>query len=343
MASAAGALLERAIRPDLRIGRGILVPLVEDLDGRLAMVSQPEPLASLPPAVLGRVDETVMVGSLAHADLDALEAGLPPIDRVIGFGGGMVLDAAKYVAWRREIPLILAPSVISVDAAVTNTIAIRRGGVVAYEGFVVAEMIVADLELLRTAPARLNRAGVGDLLSIHTALIDWRLGAAAGRIAFDSAIAGEAAEVLERLYGLVAEVARVSDVALEAILRAYVRVNELCLRVGHSGPEEGSEHYLGYRLEALSGRSFVHGELIGLGTVLMARLQGNDPDRVSGFLDRCGVAWRPADQGLDGSLLRDALAGLPAFARDHRLPFSILDDVDLGPPEITRLLDGLVS
>lgn len=282
-----------------------------------------------------------MIDSLRAEDLDALEAGLPPVDVVLGVGGGMALDAAKYLAWRRKIALFLAPSVVSVDAAVTNTIAVRRDGVVTYEGFVVAESIVADLGLISSAPRRLNRAGVGDLLSIHTALVDWRLGAGAGTIALDAAVAAEAGTVLERVYGLAGEVARLTETALEAILRAYASVNRLCLRVGHSGPEEGSEHYFGYRLEALTGRSFVHGELIGLGTVLMSRLQLNAPGRVVEFLDRCGVAWRPTDQALDRLTLIEALAGLRAFARGAKLPHSIIDEADLDPDAIEGLLDGI--
>jgi glycerol-1-phosphate dehydrogenase [NAD(P)+] len=333
------AMLERAMHPDLRVGRGLLAPAVAALDRRIALLTQPEPYAALDPAICERAARTVMVESLAADDLEALAAGALDVDRVVGIGGGMTVDAAKYLAWRRELPLLLAPSIVSVDAAVTNTIAVRRGGSVVYEGFVVADAIVADLDLIARAPVRLNRAGVGDLLSIHTGLFDWRLGAAAGRIAFDDAIAERASAVLERLYGMAAEVRAVTDEALEAILRGYVEVNELCLRAGHSGPEEGSEHYLGYRLEALTGRSFVHGELIGLGAVLMARLQGNDPERVAAFLDTCGVAWHPADQGLDRAVLREALLGLPDFVRAPRLPHSIIDEADLGPAAVERLLD----
>ena len=82
------------------------------------------------------------------------------------------------------------------DAPVTNTVAVRRAGTVVYEGFVVAESIVADLALIARAPARLNRAGVGDLLSIHTGRFDWALGARAGTVAFDAAIDAAAAAAL---------------------------------------------------------------------------------------------------------------------------------------------------
>lgn len=337
------ALLARAMAPDLRIGRGILAPHIAALPGRYLLVSQPEPLAAADPAIAAGALAVVRVGSLAAADLEAQAASLPAADRVVGLGGGMCMDAAKSLAWRRGIPLVLAPSIVSVDAPVTNTFAVRSGGSVVYEGFVVAESIVADLELIARAPARFNRAGVGDLLSIHTGRFDWALGARAGRIAFDHAIDAAAAAALEATYALADDVAAVTDHALATILRRYADVNTLLLRVGHAGPEEGSEHYFAYHAEAVTGRSFVHGELIGLGTALMAELQGNDAARVRTFLRRAGVAWRPAELGLDRATLERILAGLPAFVRHAGLPYSIIDEVDLSAVVIDRLVTSLAG
>jgi glycerol-1-phosphate dehydrogenase [NAD(P)+] len=207
----------------------------------------------------------------------------------------------------------------------------------------VADLVVLDPDLVARAPARLNRAGIGDLLSIHTGLHDWRLGAEAGRISYDNAIAASAADVLDRIEVLAPQVGAVTDAGLEGVLRAYVEVNALCLRAGHSGPEEGSEHYFGYRLEQVTGRSFVHGELIGLGTVLMATLQRNDPARARAILDASQLDWRPAALGVDRATIREAVLGLPGFVREQRLPYSIIDQADLGPAAVDALLSWVLG
>lgn len=337
-------LLARALEPPIRLGSGLLQATLAALDAPWALVTQPEPLALLAPSLVERADAVLLVDSLAAVDLDGLVAALPAgLRTVVGFGGGMAVDAAKWAAGRRGARLVLAPSIVSVDAVVTNTVAVRRGGGIAYEGFVVADDIVLDPDVVRAAPARLNRAGVGDLVSIHTGLFDWRLGAAAGTVAFDEEVASAAASVLEGIERLAPEVHDVTDLGMEGLLRAYAEVNALCLRVGHSGPEEGSEHYLGYRLEALTGRSFVHGELIGLATVLMATVQRNEPRRPARLLDRCGVAWRPGEQALSDEVLVEALAGLPAFVREQMLPHSVADEAELSGAAAAGLVEEALA
>jgi glycerol-1-phosphate dehydrogenase [NAD(P)+] len=323
------ALRLRARAPELRFVAGGAERAIRALGGRVALITQPEPLAELGAATVGSLAAVRTVASLAVEALDALDSGLPEVETVVGLGGGMAMDAAKYVAWRRGLPLVLLPSIVSVDACVTNTIAVRTGGGVEYRGFVVADAIVVDTDLVKRAPPRLNRAGVGDLLSIHTALWDWRAGDRAGRATWRPEIAERSAAALDRVDELADEIGAVTARAVEAIVRGYAEVNALCLDAGHSLPEEGSEHYLGYLLETLTGCSFVHGELIGLGTVTMAVAQANDPGRPVRVLDRCRVAWRPAELGIEPGLLERAMGELPAFVREQRLPWSIADETDL--------------
>ena len=120
-----------------------------------------------------------------------------------------------------------------------------------------------------------------------------------------------------------------------------MEVNALLLTVGHSGPEEGSEHYFGYAAEAHTGRSFVHGELIGLGTVLMSGLQQNDQARAAAFLDRCGVEWRPSQLDLDRDTLLAVLVDLPRFVRAAGLPHSIVDEAALDGAAAADLIDHI--
>jgi glycerol-1-phosphate dehydrogenase [NAD(P)+] len=297
-----GRTLSRRTRDLIQIGRGGLEHALPPATRGFTLVTQPRPRAALPESLLARAGAVLQPQSLARADLGDLVASAPHGPAVVGVGGGVVMDSAKWLAFQTAAPLLLAPSILSVDACVTNTVAVRDGARVSYEGFVVADQIILDVAIVQRAPDWLNRAGAGDLLSIHTALRDWAAGDGQGAARFDAAVAA------------------VTEKALSTVLLGYADINDLTVECGHAQMEEGSEHYLAYYLEQLTGTSFVHGEVVTLGSVIMSRLQRYDPDRVERIASRCGVRWRPAQLGLSRELLITALAGLADYVRETGLP-----------------------
>jgi len=336
-------LRARARSPVVRSGAGCLAAELASVPRPFAVLTQPEVWASVPEEARAHAAQVAFVRSLDRGDLDATERALPPIAAVVGIGGGMVVDNAKWVAWRRAIPYFPAPSSVSVDAFVSNTIAVREASRVVYLGFVVPERVIVDPTLIATAPPRFNRAGVGDLLSIHTALWDWEHGVAHGGAPFVPEIAVRAARILERVDELAPAIGAASPEALVFIAESYAAVNGLIVDSGHSQPEEGSEHYLAYALEEETGRSFVHGEIVGLGVVVMATLQGNRPDWARSILERCRVDWQPRHLGIArGSFVR-ALGGLGGFVSKTRAPWSIAHAAELSAASVEALLGGALA
>ncbi|HTY73813.1 MAG TPA: iron-containing alcohol dehydrogenase [Actinomycetes bacterium] len=337
-----GHRLSRPTRAALTVGRGALAAAVSRLTPGFTLVSQPAALAALPDDVLSASGSLVHARSLDRQELQRLLDEVPDTVPVLGFGGGVVMDSAKWLAGTLGVPLVLAPGVVSVDACVTNTVAVRDKGRIGYEGFVVADAVVVDTDLVRAAPPGLNRAGVGDLLSVHTALWDWREAASVGLArgaAYDPSVARAASGVLASVAARGADIAAVSDVGITTLVEGFADINDLTVSCGHPQMEEGSEHYLAYCLETQTGRSFVHGQVVTLGVVLLSRLQGNDPQFARTVADTTGVAWHPADLDLDRDTLRRALRALPDFVEDAAFPGSV---VDLRADEL-RADQGLVD
>lgn len=333
-------LRERARNPPIRSGAGCLAAELARVPEPFAVLTQPEVWRSVPEAARSRAAHVAFVHSLDRDALDATERALPRVAAVVGIGGGMVVDNAKWVAWRRAIPYFPVPSSVSVDAFVSNTIAAREASRVVYLGFVVPEVVIVDPTLIATAPARFNRAGVGDLLSIHTALWDWERGAAHGGAAFLPAIAARSARILDRTDELASAIGRTEPEGLIHIAEAFAEVNSLIIDAGHSQPEEGSEHYLAYALEEETGKSFVHGEVVGLGVVVMATLQGNRPERARSILARCQVDWQPRNLGITRAAFVCALSGLPSFAVRTRAPWSVANQAPIPADVVEELLGG---
>jgi glycerol-1-phosphate dehydrogenase [NAD(P)+] len=326
--------------PELHFGTG----LVESLDfhpRRTAWVTMEIPWNLVVPRLASRPEQVLLVRSLERTALDEAVNGLPDLDTVVGVGGGSCMDFAKYLAWKRNLPLILIPSIVSVDACVTRSVAVRDGGRVHYVGDVKAERLLIDFDLISQAPPRLNRAGAGDILSIHTASFDWLLAHKRHGERYDDRAAALATGLLEELAENAAAIKAVSHKGIRVLVELFEAENDLCEDFGNSRPEEGSEHFFAYNAEHQTQRPFIHGEIVGLGVFLMSRLQENRPEWVRTLLDDLGLLYRPADIGLDVGELRSTLSTLADFCRQEAFPHTVVAEAIWSPDVIDSLVADL--
>lgn len=280
-------------------------------------------------------------------EVDAIDrqlAELPECDAIVAIGGGQAIDLGKYFAWRKGVRLVTIPTILSVDAFVTPAAAVRRSHEVDYVGAASADPLVIDFDLLRTAPNDLNVAGVGDLLSIHTACWDWELAQARGHseYPFSADDVAKARANLRTILERADDIRQCNDRGLEAIVEGYLRINTVCLPAGHYRTEEGSEHYLFYELEERLRRGFVHGHIVGLGVYLMSRLQENDPGGVDDFLRRVQLRHNPIDMEIRRDDLVASLLNLREFVQSRpKLWYTVINDRPITPAWVNDALKDL--
>ncbi len=326
--------------PLIESGRGTAQKLA-DIPGRVVAVTMELPWKVLQEKTRWKPDRVHLVGGMDLPVVERTERELPEFDVVVGVGGGSCMDTAKYLAWKRGCRMVLVPSIISVDAALTNTVAVRVDNTVQYVGDIFPEELLIDYDLIQAAPPVLNRAGACDIASIHTALHDWALARDQHGEAYDEEVAQLARDCLEELDRSATEIHAVSPKGIDTVVDLFRREVEFCARIGTSRPEEGSEHIVAYAIERATQRHFIHGDLVGLGIFLMSRLQQNNHDWIADLVKRVGLRYRCEDATPDE--IRDCLVNLKHFKDDAGLFFSVVDIEPIAPEFIEDAMAALYA
>jgi len=325
-----------------RYGSGLFAELTAGLDSWL-VVTQPEPWAVVSTEADHPPEQVVTAGDLSPEHLELLVDTLPPVDAIVGVGGGSAMDTAKWIAWRRGVSLHNVPSVPSVNACFTRMVALRDVGGVRYEGDAVPEAVWVDFDLMRSAEAALVRGGIGDVLSCHTARFDWRLAVDAGveDHPWDEGAAQMSLNYLAELSDLAPELAERTDDGIRRLMELHRDVGWRCHELRHARFEEGSEHFFAYTFEAVTGRTIMHGELVALGVLVMSAIQANDPTRPRAICDAARMRTGLDELGVTWAEIVATLRRLPSFVEEQQLWFSVCTDLTVDDSTLDLAAEAL--
>ena len=244
-------------------------------------------------------------------------------EAIYAVGGGLTADAAKYFASKLKLPLVVLPTALSVDAFITAASGIRKDGCVYYIETKVPERLILDFETIAKAPAFIRAAGITDVMSIATGAWDWKFAHERGKnpagMEFIPWVYDNAQSILNGVLDCAEAAGRGDHDGLKTLYDCLAMEVQLCNQVGHSRPEEGSEHYFAYAVENEMGHGLPHGDLVGPAILLIAKLQGQDITPLEKALKACNVPLNNIPQDMVARTLKI----LPEYSRRHNLSFGI--------------------
>ncbi len=313
----------------IKSGNGIAEDIFKILDNTV-VVTQEDIWVKISSGFSPLPENIYFLDSLEIDELEKLAVKYSSYNSVVGIGGGRAADVAKFIHWKNGMALYQVPTIVSVDAFFTHEIAIRENGVVKYVGDAVPEAVYVDYSIIKGAPVLLNRSGLGDILSCHTGLFDWRLASGRGKKPeWNGDLAEKTRIVLKEVLSDPEQIRDVTDEGIQVLMNTLNWIGHQCHVQKHPRFEEGSEHHFVYNLEFQTGKHFVHGQAVCLGCYILSVFQDNNPEEILSVIKRAGIDINPESLGISWDDVKQTLLTLNDFVRKENLPYTILYEKDV--------------
>jgi len=240
---------------------------------------------------------------------------------VIGVGGGKIIDVAKLSSMQEKLSFISIPTAASHDGIASSRASLKGFETPSSIEASAPIAIIADTDVLSHAPYRLTASGCGDVIAKYTSVFDWRLssrvrGEYYGEYAASLALMS-AKLVMRNVDLIVSKSVEGIRILMEALISCGVAMSI----AGSSRPCSGSEHLFSHALDVVAPNSALHGEQCGVGSILMAYIQGQRWRRIRDKLKTVGAPINAEELGVDPDNIIQALTEAHAIRKDR---FTIL-------------------
>ena len=271
-------------------------------------------------------------------ELERVESYSDDIDFLVGLGGGRPIDIAKQAGFNKNIPFISIPTAASHDGFGSARASIRRDGRKTSMQAIPPIAVVADTEIISRAPKRLLGAGVGDIISNQTAVLDWKLaGQKADYSEYAAALSEMAAELVEND---IAKVASGEEEGVRLVVKALISSGVAMSIAGTSRPASGGEHKFSHWLDSNCDSPALHGEQCGLGSIVTMYLHGGDWKRIRDTLKAVNAPINSKELGIDEDIIVNAFLNSKEI-RPQRI--TILDKATQKQIEEAALVTGVIG
>ena len=226
-------------------------------------------------------------------------------DLIVGIGGGRSVDTAKLISYNLGKQFVSLPTAASHDGMASPFVSVKSN--IPHSIVASAPMgVFVDIDVIRKAPVRLLASGCGDLIANIIAVKDWQLGHKKkkeyyGRYAANLAMMS--AKIVIENSSKFAKKGLDARVIVEGLISAGVAS---CI-AGSSRPCSGSEHLFSHALDKIAPGIGLHGEKCGIGSIMMAKLHGQDWKKIVKTLKDVGAPTTAKQIGLKPDVIIKAL------------------------------------
>ena len=217
--------------------------------------------------------EIVLEAKGLHAEDTLIEEMMKQLDNpevIVAFGAGTIMDFGRYPAYKLGIPFVAIPTLASSDGFTANICSAILTGQKKSTPMCAPILVVADLDIIKGAPARLVASGINDILAKYISLTDWRIAHLVAGEYFCPMVAELAEHALKLMREAADKYAATGVADHEAMTMAQMESGLTMQLLNHSRAASGAEHLMAHLVELHPPRfekaEGIHGECVGVGT-----------------------------------------------------------------------------
>ncbi|MCL4323938.1 MAG: NAD(P)-dependent glycerol-1-phosphate dehydrogenase [Candidatus Thermoplasmatota archaeon] len=227
---------------------------------------------------------------------------------VVAVGGGSKIDIGKLVASQLKLSFISVPTAASHDGISSPRASLKGERESFSVEAAVPSAVVADTQIILAAPFRFLVAGCADVISNTTAVLDWRLAQRLHNEEFSSTAAALAEYAAREILEHASLIRPGSEESVWIAIRPIIMSGIAMAVAGTSRPSSGSEHLFAHALSRVhSGPPLLHGEAVGVGTIMMMYLHGGNWQQIQQVLKEIGAPTTAETLGVTAEEIITAL------------------------------------
>ena len=217
--------------------------------------------------------EIVLEANGLRAEDTVIEEMMKKLDKpevIVAYGAGTIMDFGRYPAYKLGIPFVAVPTLASSDGFTANICSAILNGQKKSTPMCAPVLVVADLDIIKGAPARLVASGINDILSKYISLLDWKVSHLVAGEYYCPMVADLAQEALDIMRKAADEYVATGVADHEAMTMAQMKSGLTMQLLNHSRAASGAEHLMAHLVEMQPPRfesaEGIHGECVGVGT-----------------------------------------------------------------------------
>lgn len=275
---------------DIYVGNGILVNLPRYIRKRnlgthcvLVADNNTWEIAGARAAELLRADGFTVVECVIRRDgvMDPDETAVgevllslqPDTEFLVSVGSGSITDTVRVNAKRTGLPMVCIGTAPSMDGYTSVVCPLLLHGVKIHRAGKCPDIILCDIDILKTAPLSMVASGVGDVLGKYIAKADWIVGNIINDEPYCPICGQIVTDAVNKLVENVDKIRSRSDEGIRILIEALLLAGMTIMIIGNTRAVASVEHNIAHYWEMMQlmhhKKPPQHGDSVGVATLLV--------------------------------------------------------------------------